>query len=499
MNSLPRTGILLTFKRLCLPACIFLVSLYSSVTSADPVIHKYTVTVDYTLSQLWVEARFSHAVDSVTARSRDAGRYLADVRDCDSTNGIRMRNRRMMLPEDGISCLNYTVDLGRAASDNRQNRTLDPGNVVVSPSTWLWRPELLGKTELQVRFRLPEGAFVSVPWQALAGAPNTYLLRNSPESADAPAVFGSFDYRELDVPGSKLRVAVLKGDEAINVENIFDWLQITANDITLVYGRFPNPYPQVVVIPVGDSRDRNDSAVPFGQVIRDGGETVVLYVNQNEPPGAFLGDWTATHEFSHLLLPYVDRRHKWISEGFSQYYQNILMARAGAYDEQHAWQKIHDGLERGRLSRPELSPNEAAEGGVRTALMKIYWSGAAVALIADVRLREMSGGSESLDKVLDRLQACCLPSDRTWSGEELFARMDSLTEYPIFVALYRRYADTAGFPDTTYVFENLGMTVSDDGKVKLRKHGALRDIRLAIMAPDASAMQWREQLTATRR
>jgi predicted metalloprotease with PDZ domain len=131
--------------------------------------------------------------------------------------------------------------------------------------------------------------------------------------------------------------------------------------------------------------------------------------------------------------------------------------------------------------------------------MKIYWSGAAVALIADVRLREMSGGSESLDKVLDRLQACCLPSDRTWSGEELFARMDSLTEYPIFVALYRRYADTAGFPDTTYVFENLGMTVSDDGKVKLRKHGALRDIRLAIMAPDASAMQWREQLTATRR
>jgi hypothetical protein len=41
--------------------------------------------------------------------------------------------------------------------------------------------------------------------------------------------------------------------------------------------------------------------------------------------------------------------------------------------------------------------------------------------------------------------------------------------------------------------------VSDDGKVKLRKHGALRDIRLAIMAPDALAMQWRDQLTATRR
>ena len=489
----------LSFKKPCLTACVVLASPFITVASADPVIHNYTVSVDYSLSQLWVEARFSHAVDSVTARSRDAGRYLADVRGCDTTSSIRMRNRRVMLPEDGITCLNYTVDLGRAAEDNRQNRTLDPGNIVVSPSTWLWRPELLGTTELQVRFRLPEETSVSVPWPMVEGKPGTYVLRNSPESSDAPAVFGNFDYRELDVPGARLRVAMLKGEDASDNESIFDWLQITANDISLVYGRFPSPLAQVVVIPVGDSRDRGSSAVPFGQVIRDGGESVVLYVNQNEPQAALLSDWTATHEFSHLLLPYVDRRHRWISEGFSQYYQNILMARAGAYDEQHAWQKIYDGLERGRSSRPELSPNEAAEGGVRTALMKIYWSGAAVALIADVRLREMSGGSESLDNVLERLQACCLPSDRTWSGEELFARMDTLTDYPIFLALYRRYADTAGFPDTSHVFESLGMTVSDDGKVKLRKHGSLRDIRLAIMAPDASASEWREQLTATRR
>lgn len=478
---------------------LLLVSSYFSTAMADTVVHNYTVTVDYSLSQLWVEARFSHPVDSVTARSRDAGRYLIDVRGCDDTSSIRMRNRRMMLPDNGISCLNYTVDLERAANDNRQNRTLDSSNVVVSPSSWLWRPELLGTTELQVRFRLPEGSSVSVPWQPVEGMQNTYRVRNSPENADAPAVFGTFDYRELDVPGSRLRVALLNGEDASDVDAIFNWLHVTAMDISLVYGRFPNPLPQVVVIPVGESRNRNDGAVPFGQVIRDGGESVVLYINQNEPAAAFLGDWTATHEFSHLLLPYVDRRHKWISEGFSQYYQNILMARAGAYDEQYAWQKIHDGLERGRLSRPELSPNEAAEGGVRTALMKIYWSGAAIALIADVNLREMSDGTESLDKVLDRLQACCLPSDRTWSGEELFARMDTLTEYPIFAALYRRYADTAGFPDTRDVFAKLGMTVSDDGEVKLRKHGDLRDIRLAIMAPDASAAHWREYLTAEHR
>lgn len=476
--------------------CVLMMQSVQGVASDYPA-HQYTVTVNYSMSHLWVEARFSYPVDSVTARSGDAAKFLIDVRGCDDTSNIRLRNRRMMLPEDGITCLNYTVDLERAAKDNRQNRSLRADNIIVSPSNWLWRPELTGSTELQIQFRLPEGSQVSVPWQPVDAAQHLYRLRASPESADSLAAFGTFAYDELDVPGATLRVSVLQGGDATDNPAVLEWLRATATDVSLAYGRFPNPLPQVLIVPVGDSRERSDSAVPFGQVIRDGGETVLLYINQNAPLAALLDDWTATHEFSHLLLPYVDRRHKWISEGFAQYYQNVLLARAGAYNEQHAWQKIYEGFERGRLSRPELSPNEAADGGVRTGLMKIYWSGAAVALIADVTLRERSGGRESLDTVLDRLQLCCLPSQRVWSGAELFEHMDTLTDYPVFEALYRRYADTAGFPDTSAVFERLGLSVSDD-KVKVRRNGELRDVRLAITAPDADAAAWRDKLTAKR-
>jgi len=476
-------------------ASMLLASLATCLPHADaraqPVVHDYTVTIDYSMTNLWVEARFRHPVESVTARSRDAGKFLVDVRGCDSTSNIRLRNRRMLLPEDGITCLNYTVDLGRAAKENRQNRTLSAQNIVVSPSIWLWRPELAGSTELHLQFRLPEGTSVSVPWQPVDSEEHRFLLRDSPESSNAPAAFGSFDYRELAVPGSTLRVALLRSEQEKDAAGIFDWVRATATDVSLAYGRFPSPMPQVLIIPVGNSRERSSGAVPFGQVIRDGGETVLLYINETEPQSAFLEDWTATHEFSHLLLPYIDRRHKWISEGFAQYYQNILLARSGAYEEQHAWQKIYDGLERGRLSRPELSPNEAAEGGVRTGLMKIYWSGAAIALIADVGLRELSGGRESLDTVLEQLQTCCLPSDHVWSGPELFAQMDALTDFPVFLSLYRRYADTAGFPDTANVLERLGIQVSDS-KVKVRKN----NIRLAITAPDAEASRQREKLAA---
>ncbi len=192
-----------------------------------------------------------------------------------------------------------------------------------------------------------------------------------------------------------------------------------------------------------------------------------------------MGDWTATHEFSHLMLPYLNKRHRWVSEGFAQYYQNVLLARSGTYEEQYAWQKLYDGFERGRKSRPELSPNAAAEGGIRTGLMKVYWSGAAIALMADVKLRERSGGTETLDSVLGRLQQCCLPADRMWSGIELFEKLDSLTDEPVFMPLYRRYADTAGFPDTSELLARLGLSVSD-GTVRIRRNGELREIRATI-------------------
>ena len=478
--------------RRAVAGCV-LVTLLQSATAAE--IHDYTVTVDYALSRLFVEARFDSLVHTVTARSRNAGKYLVDVRSCNDSRRIKMRNRRMMLPEEGVDCLNYTVDLARAANEYRSNSVLAAGNIVVSPSLWLWRPEINSSSALDIHFRLPDKVRVSTPWQALTTPPNSFHLGRSPQSSNAPIVFGDFHYEEIEIPGARLQVTMLNGKDPVNSAAISNWLRAAATDVSLAYGRFPNPSPQVLVVPIGNGR--SDSAVPFGRVIRDGGETVELFVNQYMPLKAFLNDWTATHEFSHLMLPYVARKHKWISEGFAQYYQNVLLSRSGTYEDLQAWQKLYEGFERGRRSRPELSPNEAAERGIRNGLMKVYWSGAAFALLADVQLRERSGGKESLDIVLGRFQACCLPSNRVWSGPELFARLDELSDMPVFMTLYRRYADTAGFPDASEVFERLGLAVSG-GKVRLRANAELQELRQSIMQTDAAIAAWRQRLAALR-
>ena len=54
------------------------------------------------------------------------------------------------------------------------------------------------------------------------------------------------------------------------------------------------------------------------------------------------------------MLPYITSRHRWMSEGFASYYQNILMARAESiHRRERAWKKLWDGFERGRQSRAQ--------------------------------------------------------------------------------------------------------------------------------------------------
>jgi hypothetical protein len=412
--------------------------------TAPAATHEYHVTLSKDLRQLDVEARFDGGVRSVWARRRDARDYLVAARTCDGSP-LPRTGSRLASPSGNLSCLTYSVDLGKAADENARLQAFGQATLVLPVNDWMWRPRLGGADEILVTFDLPQDVNVSVPWQPLANESATFRLLSSPQSGTGLAIFGQFDASVVRIGEAELRVISLPSRGRPVNPALTDWTSQTAANITLAYGRFPNPDARVVLFPVAGRP--GGSAVPFGRVVRDGGETIELLVDPDQPEDSFLGDWTATHEFTHLMLPYVGRSDRWVSEGFAQYYQNVLLARAGRYSPDEAWRKIGDGLERGRQSAPHLSPGEAAAAAERNNRMKIYWSGAALALIADIELRQRSGGRESLDVVLDRFQACCLPSRRTWAARELFAEFDRLVEAPLFVDLYDRHANAAGFPD----------------------------------------------------
>jgi hypothetical protein len=335
---------------------------------------------------------------------------------------------------------------------------------------------------LELRFRLPAGVAVSAPGEPVDAARLRFAIGGHPGGWPAVVAFGRFTVTRVDVGGGQLDVAVLDGDPAPDVAKLTAWVAEAARDVTRVYGAFPVPHVQVVVTPVAGrswrGRPPSREPVPFGRVLRDGGEGVQFFVQQASDAATLRNDWTATHEFSHLLLPYVARADGWLPEGFATYYQNVLLARAGVYDERDAWRRLVDGFARGDRQEYEDTLDESIAHEGENRLMRMYWSGVAVALLADVALRRKG---LSLDAALAQLRPA-LPSRERWDARRVAAALDAVDGAGTVEALRARWTAAREFPDVSAALADLGVNHAD-GTIVLDDAAPLAAVRRAIMAP----------------
>lgn len=441
--------------------------------AAETEVATYRVDLAADLSEVWVEAKLPEDARSLSARDGEA-RLLADLAGC-RNEPVQIRAGRIdTAAADG--CVRYRYPL--TPQSGRRSPPVDGGVRVTTPGAWLWLPALNPGERVVVAIESGQATALSVPWRPLGDG--RFEIRPSPGSATGTAAFGDFPALTLRSGGATLRVAALDGPGlAIDREKLLDWLSVAADDVAGVSGRFPNPDVQVIVQAV---RSRGRSPVPFGYVIRDGGEAVRFYVDPDRAIEDYHADWTATHEFAHLLLPYVRSREKWVSEGFASYYQNVLLARRGAYGQAEVWQRLNRSFRRAAdVDRPPRL-DRLHERSFRDVRMLVYWSGAALALDADVRLRAM-GETDGLDGVLGRLADCCLPSGRVWTAAELFAQLDEFTPEPVFMPLYEDYMARRGMPVLEQLYVDLGIAADGDA-VTLLPEGRLLHVRDAIMRPN---------------
>jgi hypothetical protein len=323
---------------------------------------------------------------------------------------------------------------------------------------------------------------VSTPWQAAGDALNSraYRLGRFPYDWPAAVAIGRFTEQRLDIPGAQIRFAVLDSTPEVPVDDVRAWLDRAARAATMVYGRFPVPELHVLVIPGA----RGNEPVPSAYVVRGGGAAVHFFINQRRPLTEFLTDWTAVHEFSHLLLPDLSWEGAWFSEGLATYYQNVLRARSGMIEAEDAWQQLHRGFRVGRRTQPGVTLARATERMYRDGpFQRVYWEGAAIMLLADLRLRMLGAGGQSLDAVLKRLSDCCLSPSEGWRTAELIAKLDALAGTRVFQDLYDEYVGSEAFPDLTEAYGLLGLDTSAGGeRVELRSSSPESALRDAIMA-----------------
>ena len=254
------------------------------------------------------------------------------------------------------------------------------------------------------------------------------------------------------------------------------WLQQVNDALLTVYNELPEDNYRISI----ERSSSRHSPVPWGQVKRGTPTNVLLVINPDLGYDALISDWTAFHELSHLLIPYRGHGNIWLSEGLATYYQNIIQARSGRFDETKMWHKIAAGFQRGRNEQSwrHINLTKVSDNLHETRqYMRVHWSGVLFWLTVDVELRKQ--GKISLDDALKQLRYCC--QGKSMSAEEIVSKLDELTKQKLFVPLFDKYSNSYSTPEFTSILTDLGVKQNKwTGHITFNDDAPLADIRQQI-------------------
>ena len=168
----------------------------------------------------------------------------------------------------------------------------------------------------------------------------------------------------------------------------------------------------------------------------------------------------------------------------------MLRTRSGLLTPEQAWKQLDAGFARGRAGTPANMATDLKQASRRMGetrdYMRVYWSGTAYWLAADIELRRSGTHPHGIDDVLRRFDACCLPGARAWSPAQFVAKLDELAARDVFAPLYREYRARRDFPDIAPLYRALGMRRAGDA-LRFDDGTEAADMRDAIMRMRSSA------------
>lgn len=458
--------------------------------------HEYRIEISEDFSRLEVAACFEGAAPQrLRTGSGRAGQYLKEAtirvdgesRSLSATRGVLRIGER---PDD--DCMRYAVDLGKAARNGNPRIAARAGeSLVLSPRVWLWRPRGAGEyTRYELDFRLPAEWDISTPWQEMdhdeqAGR-YRFRMANDPLVQELSMLVGRFHRINPEWGGFRLEAVLAEGPgPAADPELIEQWLERGVAAAATVLGGFPTRRAQAVILTTADG----GRPLVSGRTTRGGDSGMLLQVDPKLADRAFLDEALLAHELIHLLHPPVTRQDAWLPEGIATYYQYLSLARSGELREKQFWERLLAGFERGYWDRRQdtlgrITRNMHRQGGVEY----VYWSGAAMMLLADVRLRSREDQPTSLDRVLAEWADCCLDRDHSQEGREALRELDGIARgKPVFYPMYEEHVLAVGLPEVDDALRFLGVEETEDGVV-LNDEAPGAGIRRAMLErPDSPA------------
>lgn len=359
---------------------------------------------------------------------------------------------------------------------------LDDTRAFISPASAFMYPAGALRHPVTVSIRSPQGwSRISTGLDAVEGRPGTFCAPDFDVLYDCPILVGNQEILRFEVRGIPHVIAL--------------------DGVTLDQDRFAADLKRIVEAAVGligDMPYRHYTFIALGKGfggLEHANSTVLLF---NDPTPKDPGDYTRwlafiAHEFFHLynvkairplaLGPFdYDRENYtdllWMSEGFTVYYEDRIMRRAGLLTSEQLLEragKVIASFENapGRLHQSAAQASidtwmlffDRGEDTVNTTT-SYYDKGAAIAMLLDLKIRHETSNARSLDDVMRTLYRSFFQEKRRgFTDAELRAVCEQTAGVPL-AEIFDVYATTVKELDYPRYFAYAGLAIDTDPKVE---------------------------------
>jgi hypothetical protein len=454
----------------------------AAAVSASPP-WRYDVTATEGARELSVEARIAAPAGEALG-VEGAGRFLSGVEI--STGGpfqplpfqrdaaFEPTFTLPACPPEGCR-LRYRFALAEAAHRVSDVACAEEANgaFLTSPAAWLLHPaEAADGQTFELRVATPPGiAFVAgllpAGRDAFTLPPASYAADASDLPNPAWAAFGDLHLHRVQVEDEALDVAVLPGAVACGEEALAGWVDSSARAVRSYYGRASIRRALVVIVP---GRGRGPG---FARTLGNGGASILANVGERTTPADLAGTWELIHELLHVSFPNMPREQAWLEEGMATYVEPLVRARLGIITPEEVFARFHERMPLGLPEGGDQGLDHTHSWG------RTYWGGALFYLLADVAIRERTGGRRSLDDALRAVLAAGGNVSQRWDVDQVVAAGDAATGVPVLRELYDRMGSAPAPVDLPALWRRLGVA-ERGGEVVLDDAAELAALRRSM-------------------
>jgi predicted metalloprotease with PDZ domain len=250
--------------------------------------------------------------------------------------------------------------------------------------------------DISVHFDIPTGWRVTTPWQSIKSQNNSFSVKDEVDLAESFILAGTHIESQVSMKDTELLIA------------IGGWLKESMQILQETVKKFPEPFTKLfhgapkgrmlIILNPFNEKDSLTGSI-FGRCVSALGGYPLTIENKTKWVHFF------AHEFFHIwnggTIRYAKQEY-WFSEGFTEYYSYVMLARLGLISEQDFLNSLAVAFKEYLAKSGQISIRCAENENLFTFPL-IYDGGRLFAASLDIKIRKYTNNRKSLDDLMQQM------------------------------------------------------------------------------------------------